>query len=85
MEHVGVVLLGHANDVQLEVADNLVVIGDQGQVDFDALAHARVVEAFGDTFPVDLVGQCHAEVVVIALVIGVLDVCQQPAPMAHQM
>ena len=52
MEHVGVVLLGHSHDEQLEIADDAVVVPDQRQVDFNALPHARIVEPFGYTLPV---------------------------------
>jgi hypothetical protein len=60
--------------------ENLAHAADRAQ----SVEHVGVIKAFSDAFPVGLVGQLRAEVVVIALVMGVLDVCQEPAAMAHQ-
>ena len=55
VEGVGVVPLDGADEVELEVADEAVVVGDQIEVDLDALADAGVEELLGDPIPVGLV------------------------------
>lgn len=45
VEGLHVVLLGMAHDVELEVADEPVVVIDQQQIDLDALLHAWLREA----------------------------------------
>src|SRR4030095_16220950 len=55
LEHLRVMLLGAAHQEELELADELVVVGDQLEIDLDALADAGVGELVGHSLPVGFV------------------------------
>src|SRR5262249_32261939 len=82
----GVVYLGGPAQVQLQPADLRVVGVDQGQIDLDGGANARVGEAGGQgqagaVLPVgELLGQCRQ----VVLAVGVDQVGQGLGPAADQ-
>ena len=79
----GVVGLGGADDVELELGEQLVVVIDQLEVDLDALAHAGIGEALGDAGAVGLVGELLAGLGEVVLAVGVLDVGEQLGALAR--
>jgi len=48
VQGVGVVLLGACDDGETQITEQLIIIGDQGQVDLDILVHSGIVKALGD-------------------------------------
>ena len=59
-------------------------MGDEGEVDLDALADALVFEPFGNTWAIDLVVDAAAEVGEVALAVGVLDVGEKRPAVPHE-
>jgi hypothetical protein len=53
----GIMLFGGFEDIEFAVLEQLIIIGDERQVDFDGLLHGGIVKAFGHPFTVGLVGK----------------------------
>jgi S1-C subfamily serine protease len=70
---VGIVLLGGVHDRQLEVGEEIIVIGEQSQVDFDGLVHGGIVKALGHAVTIGFVGALCANCGQIVLAVGMLD------------
>jgi hypothetical protein len=47
VEGVGLVRLSGFEEIEVEVLEPLILVGDQGQVDLDSLLHGRFLQAFG--------------------------------------
>jgi hypothetical protein len=58
---VGIVLLGGVEEIEFEVFEPLILIGDQGQIDRDGLLHGAIVKALGYPFTVGLIGNFLAD------------------------
>lgn len=86
IEGVGLVLVGGVDNVELQVAEQVVVVIDQREVDCDALLHGRIGKAFGYALPVGLVGELFADLGQVVLAVGLLAVgsprCAR-APQVH--
>ena len=74
-----VVLLGPSFEMELEIADDLVVVLDQHEVDLHALAGIGLGEGLGYAFPVSLVGDLGRGFGEVVLVVGVLYVGEEIA------
>ena len=61
VEGVGIVLLSRFEDIEFEVLEQLILVGDQSQIDFDGLLHGGIVKAFGHPVSVGLVGDLFAD------------------------
>jgi len=61
IEGMGIGLLGRVEDVEFQVLEQFVVIGDEGQVDRTGLLHRRVVNTFSHALPVGCVGDLLAD------------------------
>ena len=55
MEAVGIVLLRGSDEIELEVVDDLVVVGDELEVDGDASARGGIIKMLGQTDAIGLV------------------------------
>jgi len=80
----GIVLLGAADEVQLELADGLVVMRDHLEIDLDAPADVGVGEGLGHADTVGSMGDLRGGHGKVVLVVGVLDVGQEVAAAADQ-
>ncbi len=85
VQRVGIMLLGHGDNGQLQVPQQLVIIVDQGEVHRDAFLDRGSGKALGDPGAVGLVRDLCADVGQVILAIGLLDMCQQLSPLAHEM
>jgi hypothetical protein len=56
------VLLGGVEEIEFEVFEPLILIGDQGQTDLDGLLHGAIVKALGHPFTVGLIGNLLTEI-----------------------
>ena len=56
VEGVGIVLLGRFEEIEFEVFEQLILVGDQSQIDLDGLLHGGIVKALGHPFTVGFVG-----------------------------
>lgn len=84
MEGVRVVLLGLADEVELEVGEERVVAIEQRQIDGDALLDDAIFEVIGHTFAIARVGDALAERREVVLVAGHLDVGEELTAFAHE-
>ena len=75
----GVVLLGPALEVKLQVTNDVVVLLDQREVDLHALAGVGLGEGLGNALAIGLVGDLRRGHGQVVLVVGVLDVGEQVA------
>ena len=85
MEGLRVVLLGLADEVELEIIDQGVVALEQRQIDGDALSHHAVLEVLCDALAVARIGDALAERWEVVRVTRHLDVGEELAPLAHEM
>ena len=83
-EGVGVVDARLAEDGELELADDHLVVIGEGEVGGDAVPHARVLEAFAEALAVRAVGDALAGRVDVVLVVGDLDVGEERAPLPDE-
>jgi hypothetical protein len=72
VEGLGIVLLGGFKDVELQVTEELIIIGDQGKVDLDVLLDRQIGKAVSDPLTIGLVGDVLADVGQIVLRVGIL-------------
>jgi hypothetical protein len=84
-EALRVVALGRTGDRELHLAQQFVVVVDEGHIQFNGLAYARLREMILDAFPIRLVRQLLADLREVILTVGILNVGQQLGPLAHQM
>jgi hypothetical protein len=80
VERLGLVLLGGFEEVSLQVAAQLVIVGDQGEVYFHALLHRSIGKPRSDARAVGFGGQLLPNLGEVLLAIGMLDVAQQLRP-----
>ena len=85
IQGVGVMLCGGFEDGQFHVTEPLVVVVNQGKVDFDTLLHGGLGKPLSDTIAVRLIGDLLADFGQVILASGMLDVGSQLRPCAHQM
>jgi hypothetical protein len=57
----GIVVLGRVEDRECKVFEQLVIVGDQRQVNLDGLAHGGIVKAFRHAFAGGLVRDLFAD------------------------
>ena len=77
-------LLGVVQDVELDLPLEVIELGDQLEVGFDADPDVRIDELFGDGLPVGLVGDPGAERLHVVLAVGVLDVTDEVGALTGQ-
>jgi hypothetical protein len=80
---VGVVDAGLAQDGQLELTDDDLVVIDEGQIGSDAVPHARVLETLAEPVADAAVRDPLAGAVEVVLVVGDLDVSEERAALTH--
>jgi len=54
--------IGSFEEIEVEVLEQLILVGDQGQGDLDSLLHGRFLQAFDHPFSVGLVGHFLTDV-----------------------
>jgi hypothetical protein len=74
IQGVGVMLFGGFEDGQFHVAEQLVVVVNQGKVDFDTLLHGGLGKPLSDTIAVRFIGDLLADFGQVILASGILDV-----------
>ena len=84
IEGMGIVVLGGFQDIEFEVFESLIVIGDQAQVDLDGLLYSCIVKALGDPLAVGLVSDFLANLGQVILVVGRLHMRPEFRAFAHQ-
>ena len=67
-------LLGGFEDIEFEVLEQLIIIGDQVQIDRDGLLHGRLIKALGYPFAIGFVGDFLADLGQVVLAVGILHV-----------
>jgi hypothetical protein len=77
-------VFGRLDNREFSVAQQLIVLGDQGQVDCDALVYGGLSNAFGHAIPVRFGGDLRADLGEVVLAIGMLDMGQQCSALAHE-
>jgi hypothetical protein len=77
IQGLGVMMLGGFHDGQFKVTQQLIVVGDKGEIDFDAFLHSRIGKAFGDPVAVGFLGDLFANGGQIVLAVGILYVGQE--------
>jgi hypothetical protein len=85
IQGVGVMMFGSFDDGQFHVAEQLVVVVNQGKVDCATLLHGRLGKPLSDTLAVRFRGDLLADLGQVILASGLLDVGSQLRPFAHQM
>ena len=80
----GIVWLRGGADGEFQRPEQLIIIGDQGQVDRDGLWHSSLVKALGDTLAVGFGGAFLAHLGQVLLPIRILYMGQQVRALAHQ-
>jgi len=76
---------GGLADRQLQLGEQLVVGGDQRQVDLKTFWHGGIRKALGDSLPVRFVGDLLAELRQVVLAVDVVDMGSECSAFAHQM
>ena len=85
IQRVGVMMLGGFDDGQFQVTQQLIVVGDQGEIDFNAFLHGRIGTALSDPVTVGFRGDLFANGGQIVLTVGILYVGQEFTTFASQM
>jgi hypothetical protein len=83
-EGLWVVHLGGAHEIELEIADQAVVVFDQLQVDGEALADHGIVKTLHQSLAVGLIDDFPGRLGEVALVMGVLNVGEEVAALADK-
>ena len=83
-EALGIVPLGRAGNIEFHLAQQFVVVVDEGNVHFNRLTHTRIGEVLFHALPIALVRQLPAELGEVLLAVGVLNMGQEFGPLAHQ-
>jgi hypothetical protein len=81
---VGVMVFGGLDDRAFSVAKSLVRIGEQGQVDCDALLYGSLSKAFSDAITRGFGGDLLAEFGQVVVTVGLLAMSQPFSACAHQ-
>jgi hypothetical protein len=74
VQGVGIRLLRGLDDGEFQITEQLIIKGDQDQVDLDILLHRGIGKAFGDAPAVGFVGEVRADLRQVVLAMGILDV-----------
>ena len=77
VKDVGVVYLGRSDDEEFEIREQGIVVIDKHKIDFDALLHAGIREAFGNATSVGFVGDLFADLREVVLAVGVLNMAEE--------
>jgi hypothetical protein len=85
LEGVGVMVFGGLDEGQLQSGKQLVVVGDQRQVDRNASLHGGIGKALGHPLPVRFVGDLLVEVRQVVLTVRVLTMGSEFRALAQQM
>jgi hypothetical protein len=80
----GVMVLGGFDDGEFDVTQQLIVVGDEGEIDFNAFLDRRIGKALGDPVAVSFLGDFLADGRQIVLTVGILHVCQEFTAFACQ-
>jgi hypothetical protein len=83
-EGMGSVWLGGFDAGELQGAEELIVRGEQGQVDLDVLVDRRSGKAFGDALTMGLGGDLLANLGQVVWAVGMLDMGQKCSPFAPE-
>jgi hypothetical protein len=78
------VLLGAPDDGEFQVGEELVVIGNQAQVDLDALLHSGISKTLGNAIAIGLVSDLLPNFGQVILAVGILDMSSELSAFAHQ-
>jgi hypothetical protein len=70
---VGIVRRGAFDAGEFQVSEELIVVGNQGQVALEALVHGGVSKALGDPVAVGLLGDLLADLGQVILTVSILD------------
>jgi hypothetical protein len=73
IQGISVMVFGGLDDGMLQIGKQLVVVGDQRQVDLNAFLHGAIGKALGDPITIRFVGDLLAELRQVVLAVGVLD------------
>jgi hypothetical protein len=84
VERVGGMLRGRVEDGQLHIAEQLVVVANQREVDCDTLLHGGRGKPPGHTVAVRLIGEFLANLGPVILAVRILHGREQLGPFAHQ-
>lgn len=84
VQGLGIVLCGRFEHKEFEVAEPLVIRGDQREVDFTSLVDRRVLKPLGDACPIGFVGDFLADFGPGILAVGMLHMRQEFRAFAHQ-
>jgi hypothetical protein len=79
-----IVGFGRARDIEFDLAQELIVVLDEGDIHFDGLAHAGIREVVGYAFSVGVVRQLLADLRQIVLTVRILNVGHEFGAFAHQ-
>lgn len=85
IQGMGVMVFGSFEDGEFAIAQQLIVIGDERQIHFDALWHRWIGEALGDPVSVGFVGNVLADGREGIRAVGLVDMGQEFAAFAGQM
>ena len=85
MKRVGIVALRFADDGEVEIDDERIVLVDQREVDRDALLHTRIGKVLHYPVAIGAIGEFSPEHGQVVLRARVLDVGQELAAFAHEM
>ncbi len=77
-------MLGGFDDGEFNVAQQLIVVGDEREIHFDALLHRRIGKALGDPVSVGFVGDLFADGREVILAVGILNMGQEFTACAGQ-
>lgn len=80
----GIMLFRRFEDKEFEVAEHLIIIGDQSEVDFNGLLNSRVSTPLGDAVTIGFIGDFLADLGQVVLGVGMLDMRSQCSTLAHQ-
>ena len=84
IQGVGVVVLGGCDEASSRSREELVIIGDERQVDFDTFLYRGIGKALGHALTVGLVGDLFADRGQSVLAVGILDMGQEVSPFMRQ-
>lgn len=79
-EVVRIMDVGLAEDGALELRDEAVIVVDEGEIGVEVCPNGRIVEEFGQPFPVSRTGQTPVRPGPVVLGKGVLNMCEELGP-----
>jgi len=74
VQGLGIVLLCRFDNVSFHIAEEMVVVPDQREVDFHALLDGRIGKALGDADTIGFVGELFPDLGQVILTVGIVDV-----------